>query len=123
MWSKVGLKKHHVDKASGGDGIQIDLFYPKRWYCLRAALNMAANFKDSTLVTGLEKFSFHYNTKESSNYHTIALISHASKVMLKILQVRLQKYVKQELPGVQAGFRKGEESEIKLSTPIGSYKK
>ena len=84
---------------------------------------MAANFKDSTLVTGLEKFSFHYNTKESSNYHTIALISHASKVMLKILQVRLQKYVKQELPGVQAGFRIGEESEIKLSTPIGSYKK
>ena len=47
------------------------------------------------------------NTKECSNYRTIALISHASKVMLKILQVRLQQYVKRELPDVQAGFRKG----------------
>ena len=47
------------------------------------------------------------NAKECSNYHIIALISHASKVMLKILQARLQQYVNQELPGVQAGFRKG----------------
>ena len=45
--------------------------------------------------------------KECSNYHTIALISHASKVMLKILQARLQKYMNRELPDVQAGFRKG----------------
>src|SRR5574337_97301 len=47
------------------------------------------------------------NAKECSNYHTIALISHASKVMLKILQGRLQHYMNRELPGVQAGFRKG----------------
>ena len=47
------------------------------------------------------------NAKEYSNYHTIALISHASKVMLKILQARLQQYVIRELPDVQAGFRKG----------------
>ena len=47
------------------------------------------------------------NAKECSNYHTIALISHASKIMLKILQARLQQYVNQELPDVQAGFRKG----------------
>ena len=47
------------------------------------------------------------NAKECSNYHTIALISHASKVMLKILQARLQHYVNRELPDVQAGFRKG----------------
>ena len=47
------------------------------------------------------------NAKEYSNYHTIALISHASKVMLKILQARLQQYMKHELPDVQAGFRKG----------------
>ena len=47
------------------------------------------------------------NTKEGSNYHTIALISHASKVMLKILQARLQQYMNRELPDVQAGFRKG----------------
>ena len=60
----------------------------------------------------LEKVSFHSNpkernAKECSNYHTIALISHTSKVMLKILQARLQQYVNCELPKVQAGFRKG----------------
>ena len=47
------------------------------------------------------------NAKECSNYHTVALISHASKVMLRILQARLQQYVNRELPDVQAGFRKG----------------
>ena len=62
------------------------------------------------------------NAKECSNYHTIALISHASKVMLKILQARLQQYVNGELPDVQAGFRK-EEPEIKLPTSTGSWKK
>ena len=59
------------------------------------------------------------NAKESSNYHTIALISHTSKVMLKILQARLQQYVNQELPDVQVGFRKIEEPEIKLPTSTG----
>ena len=64
------------------------------------------------MATGLEKVSFHSNPKERqcqecSNYHTIALISHASKVMLKILQGRLQQYVNHEVPDVQAGFRKG----------------
>ena len=63
------------------------------------------------------------NAKECSNYHTIALISHSSKVMLKILQARLQQYVNCELPDVQAGFRKGEEPEIKLPTSAGSWKK
>ena len=61
------------------------------------------------MATGLEKVSFHSkkgNAKEYSNYHTIALISHASKVMLRILQVRLPQYLNQELPDVQAGFRK-----------------
>ena len=64
------------------------------------------------MATGLEKVSFHFNPKERqlkecSNYHIIALISQASKVMLKILQARLQQYVNCELPDVQAGFRKG----------------
>ena len=59
------------------------------------------------MATGLEKFRFHSNPKECSNYRTIALISHASKVMLKILQARLQQYMNQEIPDVQAGFRKG----------------
>ena len=73
---------------------------------------MPANLENSALATGLEKDSIRSkpkkaNTKECSNYHTIALISHASKVMFKILQARLQQYVNHELPDVQAGFRKG----------------
>ena len=68
---------------------------------------MPANLENSTVATGLEKVSFHSNPKECSNYRTTALISHASKVMLKILQARLQQYVNCELPDIQAGFRKG----------------
>ena len=73
---------------------------------------MPANLENSAVATGLEKVSFHCNpkkgnAKECSNYCTIALISHASKVMLKILQARLQQYVNCELPDIQAGFRKG----------------
>ena len=73
---------------------------------------MPANLENSAVATGLEKVHFHSNPKEGnakecSNYRTIALISHASKVMLKILQARLQQYVNGELPDVQAGFRKG----------------
>ena len=61
---------------------------------------MPANLEHSAVVTGLEKVSFHSNTKACSNYHTIALISHARKVMLKILQARLQQYVNHELSDV-----------------------
>ena len=68
---------------------------------------MPANLENSAVATGLEKVSFHSNPKEYSNYCTIALISHISKLMLKILQARLQQYVKCEPPDVQAGFRKG----------------
>src|SRR5574341_1521464 len=73
---------------------------------------MSANSENLAMATGLEKVSFHFNPKkgngkECSNYRTIALISHASKVMLKIRQARLQQYVNRELPDVQAGFRKG----------------
>ena len=63
------------------------------------------------------------NVKECSNYHTIALISHASKVMLKFLQARLQQYVNCELPYVPAGFRKGRRTKLKLPTSAGSLKK
>ena len=92
---------------------------------------MPANLENSAVATGLEKVSFHSNPKERqckecSNHGTIALISHASKVMLKILQARLQQYLNHELPVVQAGFRKGRgtfEAEIKLSTCAGSSKK
>ena len=73
---------------------------------------MSADLGNSTVATGLEKVSFHSNPKERqckecSNYHTIVLISQTSKIMLKILQVRLQQYINLELPDVQAGFRKG----------------
>ena len=73
---------------------------------------MPANLENSAVATGLEKVSFHSNSKERQcqrmlNYCTIAVISHISKVMLKILQARLQQYMNCELPDVQAGFRKG----------------
>ena len=68
---------------------------------------MLANLENSAVATGLEKVSFDSNAKECSNYHTIALISHTSKVMLKILQARPQQYVSRKLPDAQAGFRKG----------------
>ena len=71
------------------------------------ALNMPANLENSAVTTELEKVSFHSNAKESSNCSIIVLISHTSKVMLKILEARLQQYMNQELPDVQAGFRKG----------------
>ena len=73
---------------------------------------MPANLENSAVATGLEKVSFHSNPKEGNakecaNYRTIALTSHASKVILKILQARLQQYMNCEFPDVQAGFRKG----------------
>ena len=73
---------------------------------------MPANLENSAVATGLEKVSFHSNPKERqcqecSDYRTIALISHASKVMFKVLQASLQKYVNCKLPDIQAGFRKG----------------
>ena len=73
---------------------------------------MPTNLENSAVATGLEKVSFHSNprkgnAKECSNYSTIALISQASKVMLKFLQARLQQYINHELPDIQAGFRKG----------------
>ena len=68
---------------------------------------MLANLENLAVTTGLEKLSFHSNAKECSNYHIIAFISHASKVMLKIRQARLQQYMNWEILNVQAGFRKG----------------
>ena len=82
---------------------------------------MPANLENSAVATGLDKVSFHskipkkVSAKECSNYCTIALISHASKVMLKILQVSLQQYVNQELPDVQVGFRKGRETRDQIT--------
>ena len=92
------------------------------------ALNMSANLENSAVAIGLEKVRFHFNPKERqwkecSHYCTVALISHTSKVMLKILQARLQQYVKHELPDVQAGFRKGRGTRDQIATSAGSLKK
>ena len=89
---------------------------------------MPANMENSAVATGLEKSVFipipkKVNVKECSNYHTVALISHASKVMLKILQARLQQYVNCELPDVQAGFRKGRGTRDQIADIVGSLKK
>ena len=81
---------------------------------------MPANLVNSAVATGLEMWVFipipkKGNIKECSNYCTIALISHASTVMLKILQARLQQYVIHELPDVQTGFRKGRGSRDQIA--------
>ena len=82
---------------------------------------MPANLENLAVATGLEKVCFHSNPKEKgnakeySNYCTSAPISHTSKVMLKILQARLQQYVNHELPDVQAGFRKGRETRDQIA--------
>ena len=77
-----------------------------------AALNMPANLENSAVVTDWKRSVFipipkKGNAKECSSYRTIALISHASEVLFKILQARLQQYMNHELPDVQAGFKKG----------------
>ena len=82
---------------------------------------MPANLENSPVATELEKVSFHSNPKESSakecsNYCTFALISHASKVALKILQARLQEFMNCELPDVQVGFRKGRVTRNQIAT-------
>ena len=86
---------------------------------------MSANLKNLAVATGLEKVSFipipkKGSAKEGLNWGTIALISHANKIMLKILQARLQQCMNWELPGVQVDLEKAEEPEIKLPTSLGS---
>ena len=83
-------------------------------------LNMPANLENSAVPTGLEKVSFHSNSKEFWNYHTIEFISHATKVMLKLLQARLQQYMDQELQMYKLESEKAKEPSIKLPTSIGS---
>ena len=87
---------------------------------LSSALNMSANLENLAMATGQENSIFILvpkkgNAKECSNCHTIGLISHASNAMLKVLQARLQQYVKQELTDVQAGFRKGRGTRDQIS--------
>ena len=99
---KWALESITMNKASGGDGIPVELFQILKDDAVKVlhSINMPANLENSAVATGLEKVSFHSNPKECSNYLTVALISHASKEMLKILQARLQQYVNCGLPDV-----------------------
>ena len=102
-----------MNKASGVDGIPVELFQILKDDAVKVlhsicqqiwkTQQLSQDWKRSVFIPIPKKG----NVKECSDYHTIALISHASKVMLKILQARLQQYVNHELPDIQDGFRKG----------------
>ena len=129
MWSQEGLKSITMNKASGGDGIPVELFQILKDDAFKVLHSTCQQiWKPQQWPQGWKRSVFipipkKGNAKEWSNYCMIALISHTSKVMLKILQGRLQQYVNHELPDVQAGFRKSEEPDIKLPTSTGSWKK
>ena len=118
-----------MNKVSGGDGIQVDLYQILKDNAVKVLHSICQqiwktqhwprDWKRSVFIPIPKKG----NARECSNYCTTALFSHTSKVMLKILQARLQQYVNRELPDVQADFRKAEEPEIKLPTSAGSQKK
>ena len=126
---KWALGSITMNKASGGDGIPVELFQILKDDAVKVLHSTCQqiwktqqwlqDWKRSVFIPISKKG----NAKECSNYHTFALISHASKVILKILHARLQQYVNSELPDVQAGFRKGRGPEIKLPTSTGSSKK
>ena len=102
-----------MNKASGGDGISPKLFkilkcdVIKVLHLIGQQICKTQQWPQDWKKTVFIPIPKKSNAKEFSNYHTIALISHASNIMLKILQARLQQYVNRELPDVQAGFRKG----------------
>ena len=116
-WALGSITKN---KASGGNGIPVELFQILKddavkvlhsiWQQICKTQQWPQDWKKSVFIPMPKKG----NAKECSDYRTVALISHASKVMLKILQARLQQYVNRELPVVQAGFRKGRGTRDKI---------
>ena len=125
----MGLRKHHYVKTNGGDGILDELSQILKDDAVKVLHSICQHiwktqqwpqdWKRSVFIPISKK----RNAKECSNCRTITLISHASKVMLKIFQARLQQYVNCDFPDVQAGFKKAKEPEIKLPTSAGSSKK
>ena len=110
---KWALGRITINKASGGDGIPIELFQILKDDAMKVLHSICQEIwktqqcpqdRKRSIFIPIPKKS---TAKEGSNYHTIALISHSSKISLKILQARLQQYLNGELPDVQAGFRKG----------------
>ena len=126
---KWGLGSITMNKASGGDRTPVELFQILKDDAVKVLHSICQqiqkpqqwpqDWKRSVFIPIPKKG----NAKECSYYHTIALISHASKAMLKILQARFQQYLKHELPDVQVKLEKAEEPEIKLPTSAGSSKK
>ena len=123
---KWALESITTNKASGSDEIPVELFQILKDDAVKVLHSICQqiwktqqwpqDWKRSVFIPIPKKG----NAKECSNYSTIALISHTRKVMLKILQARLQQHVNRELPDVQAGLEKAEEPEIKLPTSAGS---
>ena len=125
---KWALESITMNKASGGDRIPVELFQILKDEAVKVLHSICQqiwktqqwpqDWKRSVFIPIPKKG----NAKQCSNYH-IALISHSSKVMLKIFQVRFQEYVNRKLPDVAAGFKKADEPEIKLPTTAGLWKK
>ena len=117
----MGLRCITLNEASGGDRIPVELFQILKDDPVKALYSICQqmwktqqwpqDWKRSVFIPIAKKG----NAKECSNYQTIALISHASKVMLKVLQARLQKHMNQELPDVQAGFRKSRGTRVHIA--------
>ena len=117
-----------TNKAGRHDRIPVELFQILKYYAVKVLHSICQQiWKTQQWPRDQKSLVFILipkkgNAKECANYHTIALISHTSKVIFKILQARLQHYMNHELPDVQTGFRKGREPEIKLPTSTGSSK-
>ena len=126
---KWALESITMNKASGGDGIPVELFQILKDDAVKVLHSICQQiWKPQQWPQNWKRLVFipipkKGNAKECSNYCTIVFISHASKVMFKILQARLQQYMNREHPDVQAGLEKAEEPEIKLPTSSGSSKK
>ena len=123
------LESITMNKASGGDGIPVEIFQNLKDDAVKVLHSICQqvwktqqwpqDWKRSVFIPIPKKG----NAKECSNYHTIVLILHASKVILKILQARLQQYVNRELPDVQAGFRKGRRTRDQIANILSIIKK
>ena len=123
---KWALGRITMNTASGGDGIPVKLFQILKDDPVKVLHSICQQIwkiqqwpqdrKRSVFIPIPEKG----NTKECSNYQTTTLISHASRIMLKTLQARLQQYMNQELPDIQAGFTRGRATRVKLPTSAGS---
>ena len=124
--AQVGLRKHHYKQSYWRGWIPVELFQiqvddaEKVLHSICQQIWKTQQWPQDDKRSVFISIPKKGNPKECSNYHIIALISHVGKVMLKILQARLQQYVNHELPVVQAGFGKAEEPEIKLTTSVGS---